>query len=163
MPQAAQDLNRSADLGNMDAQKMLLLPSAKKGKTNGGFQGACSSDDPPRTGVVAQGGIGGGGSFSTQPGALKPSTASVDVSVSAMAAGKGPGASADVKLKARPDAGAGEELTFGGPRGCSSWGQHPVPEVGGSPPRSRSPRRSQEGGNSVAATGLPVALSLIHI
>lgn len=149
----------------MDAQKMLLLPSTKNGRANGGFQGACSSDGAARTGVTAQGGIagssssngvGGGGSFFVPPGAPTPSSTPVNVSVSAMAAGKGPGADADIKLRARPDAGAGEELIFGGPRECSSWGQRPVPDVGGSPPRSPS-LWSQEGGTAVAAAGVAAA------
>ena len=146
---------------------MLLLPSTKKGRTDGGSQGACSSDGAARTGVAAPSGIGGGGggsvggdgTFFAPPGALRPSSASVDASVSAMAAGKRPGADTNVKLRARPDAGAGEELTFGGPRRCSSWGQRPVPDVDGSSPRPSSPQppRSQEGGNAVSATGVAAA------
>ncbi|CAM9729434.1 unnamed protein product, partial [Laminaria digitata] len=128
--QAGQDLKRSADLGNMDAQKMLLLPSAKNGSTNGGFQGACSSDGAARTGGAIQGGGGGGGGgsfFAQGPGAVTPSSAPVGVST--RAAGKGAGGAASVKLRARPDAGAGEELTFGGPRGLGERAVSPAKPV----------------------------------
>ena len=132
---------------------MLLLPAGSKGAIAkdafpGAYPGAARAEGATQGGG---GGVGGGSSSVQGAAALAPSSAP---SASAIAVGKGSGGAADFKLTARPDAGAGEELTFGGPRTSPSWGQRPVPDFTGSP--LRLPPPSLKSGNAIAAAGVSV-------
>ena len=132
---AVQDLKRSADLGNVDAKKQVSL-------MNNNSSGSSSSDnaDNPNNGVTTHQNCQGSDASGPPPQSPNGKLSSTFSVKSGEGQTNGLGVE---KLIARPGAGAGEELVFGGPESDSPcWGRSPLPDVDVDRPAS-----SEEGRN----------------
>lgn len=169
LAQAAQDLERSAGLGNIDAKKQLSqLRNATPAR--GGSKGlptsgavvaaaataAASPDNRPSP--AAQGSSSSNGPAQEKEASASSKNISAGGRVAVAATERRASVVGDNgKLQARLGSAAGEELTFGGASNPSSWGGSPVPDVDGDRTAGRArpvPAKGGGGGGAGAGAGL---------
>lgn len=142
--QALGDLNRSAEMGNADAKKLLLSMSKNAeasngsrstypatGNNNGGFYHSPANSNPSSANNTGAAGVkvpGEGARTTTARAAAEAAAARRRASGAAALQGAarndggGSGNGLAVRLEARPGARAGEELSFGGKGSDSPYG-----------------------------------------